>query len=328
MALDVVRDALGELRHKLRPLGPGPHEAHITAHDVENLRQLIHPQLADHVADTGRTRILGLRPLRLTGAFRIGAHAAEFQDVKREPTEPDAGLTVQHRCAQAVLELDGQRGHEHRWQRHQQDHRARRQIQAPGGEQSHRIAPEAFTEDEPARIQHIDGDAPGLALEEGQQLGDIDARKTAFEEFRDRKTAPTVLHRHHDLINPVFLAHLEQTGVYLQNLPFGCCDHLVLRLDVAGDREPTPISATSQRRDRERALAGPEHQNPAPEGAFVHDLAEKPARHQYTAEGEESRQRENPASHPQARHLVEQRGGEDEGGRDRNREAHNESRKV
>src|SRR5690348_17470148 len=51
------------------------------------------------------------------------------------------------------------------------------------------------SEDEGARLHQLDADAPALALEEGDEIGDAQAAQAAFEQLRRRKAGAPVVHR-------------------------------------------------------------------------------------------------------------------------------------
>src|SRR6185437_5822837 len=147
VSLHVIRDALGELAHELRPLRTRADEAHLPPQHVEDLRQLIDAGLAHEGAHPRDARIALRRPLRLSVLLRIDAHAAELQQLEFPPEQAYPALAVEDRRAPAVPELDGERGEQHDRQAEHEHHEARGQIEPAGADSPQRIAAESLTED-------------------------------------------------------------------------------------------------------------------------------------------------------------------------------------
>ena len=59
VALAVERNLAVKLLHELRALGPRPHEAHVAAQHVPQLRQLVEPRAAQPQSHRGDTRVSG-----------------------------------------------------------------------------------------------------------------------------------------------------------------------------------------------------------------------------------------------------------------------------
>src|SRR5262249_29426415 len=102
-----------ELRDELRPLAPGPDDAHLARGHIENLRQLVDPQLTDNASYASYAVVVGCGPAGTPVALRVLPHAAEFEELKRLAVHPHADLTIQNGGVGAVLELDGKRGEQH-----------------------------------------------------------------------------------------------------------------------------------------------------------------------------------------------------------------------
>ena len=77
----------------------------------------------------------------------------------------------------------------------------RDQVEGALGRLAHAVAAEAFGEDDPARIQHIEMHPAGLALEEAHEVDDLDAGEAAVEQLAQRELAAAVVHRDDDLVD-------------------------------------------------------------------------------------------------------------------------------
>lgn len=87
-----------------------PNQAHVPFKDVEELRQLVDAQLADHLAHPGDAHVTVLGKLG-AGFFRILAHAAELVDAKILVPLPYPVLQEHHGAR--TLQLDEDRRHQH-----------------------------------------------------------------------------------------------------------------------------------------------------------------------------------------------------------------------
>src|SRR4029078_12153110 len=67
----VERDLLRELLDEKTAFRARPHEAHVAAQDVVELRQLVEARLADEAADAGDAIVAGLRPEPLGAPFSV-----------------------------------------------------------------------------------------------------------------------------------------------------------------------------------------------------------------------------------------------------------------
>ena len=102
--------------HVAADLGTRADQAHVTAQDVVELRQLVELGMAQEAAETGDTRIVVSGHTRADG-IRAHLHGAELVQAERAEREPDALLLVQHR--HPVHQQHRQR--HHRQQRGQHD---------------------------------------------------------------------------------------------------------------------------------------------------------------------------------------------------------------
>src|SRR5262245_25848803 len=96
MPFGIERNDLLQLGDELRTFGPGTDQTHFTAADIDELRQLIEPRLANQLTDAGDPRITLLRP---DGAvlLRIDPHRTELDDLERHAVQPDSFLRVENR---------------------------------------------------------------------------------------------------------------------------------------------------------------------------------------------------------------------------------------
>lgn len=110
MTIHVERDLPLELIDESALLRSWPNQAHVPFKDVEELRQLVDAQLADHLAHPGDAHVTVLGKLG-AGFFRILAHAAELVDAKILVPLPYPVLQEHHGAR--TLQLDKDRRHQH-----------------------------------------------------------------------------------------------------------------------------------------------------------------------------------------------------------------------
>ncbi len=111
MPLHVAGNVLAELLHIHRALGPGPDHAHIPADDVDELRQLVHRELAQDSAQTGLAGVVRGGPAR-PARLRVGAHGAKFDHGEGAGVQAHALLNVEHRAGGFQLDKQGDEQHE------------------------------------------------------------------------------------------------------------------------------------------------------------------------------------------------------------------------
>ena len=116
-------------RRKLRALGARTHQAHLAAQHVDDLRQLVEMESAQHPAHGRRARIARLRPHRPGPPLGILGHGAELQHRENPSAAPQPGLAVQH--AATVLQPDRRRDRhpQHQPQRAERHERERERDQ-------------------------------------------------------------------------------------------------------------------------------------------------------------------------------------------------------
>src|SRR5579872_331937 len=233
-------------------------------------------------ADAGHARIVVLRPARLAGRFGIDTHAAELHQAKHASAEPDARLPVEHRGAQAVLDLDGNHRREDRGQSQNDQDASGDEIEQARRDLPQRAAPEALAEDDPARVEHVDAHASGLALEKGEQLRDVHSCQPALEQLPDREDPPPVIERHHDFI------YVEATADLLE--PLALFEHrlggapgmlreaslglLALRTYIADHLEGAPVGPAPQSRNGTGRASHSVDQHPDLENLIVDEMRE------------------------------------------------------
>src|SRR5262249_61328486 len=94
VALVVHRHRGEELVHEFAALRPRTDQAHVTADDVPQLRQLVEAPAPQPAADRRDARIRFGRPHRTRYVFGAVDHRAELQDAERPVVEADALLAV------------------------------------------------------------------------------------------------------------------------------------------------------------------------------------------------------------------------------------------
>ncbi len=111
MTIHVEGDLPLELIDEGALLRPRPNQAHVPLEDVEELRQLVDAQLADHLAHPGDAHVAILSKL-CTGLLRILAHAAELVDAKILVALPHPVLQEHHGPRALQLDEDGRHQHQ------------------------------------------------------------------------------------------------------------------------------------------------------------------------------------------------------------------------
>ena len=99
--LPVLRDLLAQLLEERRPDRPRPDDAHVAAHDVPQLRQLVQVREAQHAAEARHLRLRALRELVRRGTARAaprrpGVSVRNLSIVKMRPARPTRAA-VEHR---------------------------------------------------------------------------------------------------------------------------------------------------------------------------------------------------------------------------------------
>src|SRR5438094_113551 len=102
-SLAVVVDQGFELVHELGPFGAGPNQAHVTAEDVPELRQLVEVGAAQKTADEGHARVIDRRPASARERLAVVRHGADLVNPERSPTAPEPNLAVDGRPARRQL---------------------------------------------------------------------------------------------------------------------------------------------------------------------------------------------------------------------------------
>ena len=110
VAVLVKRDAFFELFHEHFLFGARADKAHVAFEDVEKLRQFVQPCFADKAADARDAVVADLGELG-TVLLGIGAHAAEFVNLKFAAALSDTVLDKQH--AAGAFQADGDDGEQH-----------------------------------------------------------------------------------------------------------------------------------------------------------------------------------------------------------------------
>src|SRR5262245_26373412 len=99
MAQGVVWNLLCQLIDEIRPFRAGPHKAHLSFEHIDDLRQLVNPQLSYNPPDPGSAVVIHLSPARCPIVLGLVFHATQF--VQRENTSilTAALLPIKHRAA-------------------------------------------------------------------------------------------------------------------------------------------------------------------------------------------------------------------------------------
>ena len=81
------------------PLRTWPDDRHVSAHDIEELRQLVETRTSQDAADSRRPIFATARPDGSAVSFCIRSHRAKLDDLEFTPEFADADLAVENRRA-------------------------------------------------------------------------------------------------------------------------------------------------------------------------------------------------------------------------------------
>src|SRR6056297_1891833 len=287
VAFGVEGNVLLELRDELGPLGAGPDDAHLAAENVQELWQLIEAELAQHRTHSGDARVVLLRPLRLARRLRIFDHAAELEHVEVLAVQPDPPLTVEHRSAESVLQLDGQGAQRHHRQGDHHRQQAHEQVQTALGRPAQRRDAEAGGEDHPARVYQVDADFAGLALQETEQIETVDAANLAGQQLVDRQIAAAIVHGDHNLVGFALPGDREQRTVMVH--VFVATIHAAVPggAHIGHDAEATPVGLPADLPDGGGPFAGTEDEGAAAEDVLVGGAQKEVADTRKSGEGDQ-----------------------------------------
>jgi hypothetical protein len=99
MALLIIRNLAAQAARQRRDARPAVRQAHLSAQNVDELRNLVDARLAHEATDPRDPRIVGLRPLRLAVALGVDPHRTKLDDPEDSPVLPDPLLKVEDRPA-------------------------------------------------------------------------------------------------------------------------------------------------------------------------------------------------------------------------------------
>src|SRR5437867_4811534 len=101
----VIRNPFLEELEVRGRVGPGPHEVHLTADDVDELRELVEAELPQPLPHPGDPMAIVQNPL---GGFgRDGMHGAEFEKLEALASEAHAIVDEEHRAERIELDRQG-----------------------------------------------------------------------------------------------------------------------------------------------------------------------------------------------------------------------------
>ena len=98
----IVGHGVAELFYEHGPLGPWPHEAHITLQDVEELGQFIDVGVPQPLADARAAAVMVGGPNRARLTLGVGSHASELDDAEPPAPLPHAFLRVKNGAAEVT----------------------------------------------------------------------------------------------------------------------------------------------------------------------------------------------------------------------------------
>ncbi len=272
VAFGIVGQLVFKVRHELRAFRAGSDEAHLTLEDRPGLRQFIDAQLADDPADPCHARIVLLCKLRAP-RFGIDAHGAQFYEIERLTIEPDAGLTEKCRALAVDLHKDGKKDNDRQGEREQQQ--AGGNVKNTLGRARHCAAGrETVRENQPARIDRVEIDPAGLALDERREFIDVDAGRLDPQQILERQRVAPFLQRQHHFADPEILNIARQVA---DRIAVDRLDHHGCRTahaDIADDRK-SRFGLFAQFAQSLGPSACPQDENAPPEGCRAKKAAKQ-----------------------------------------------------
>src|SRR6201996_2401049 len=194
----VERNLLREPGGELGALGARADEAHLTAKNVPELRNLVDACLAQKAAEAGNARVVFGGPAGALG-FGVDEHGAELVDLEVFILVSDARLREEDGTFRRELDREGDEGEE-RKKEQQADQRDDARGEALR-ELQRLLHVEAFAEEKIAGAQAFELKLSGEALKETADLFDLDAAHAHGEKVVDGKLAAALLHGDDDAMN-------------------------------------------------------------------------------------------------------------------------------
>ncbi|EAU61758.1 hypothetical protein STIAU_7234 [Stigmatella aurantiaca DW4/3-1] len=204
-----------ELLDEDRALGTRPHQAHVAAQHVEELRQFVDGVLAQEGANGRAPRVLQAGHPG-AGHLRVRAHGAELEDGEGAPIDAHALLGIEN--GPPAGELHQQRRHQHEGGRQRDGHQREHDVEGALGHPApaiHRVALEADDGQPPKLLQPaIEGD---VLVEVRHHLHIHGAQRQLLHEvlhhqlLRERQRDDDLVHGP-DIEDALHLADLPQHG--------------------------------------------------------------------------------------------------------------------
>ncbi len=191
----------------MRALRPRADEAHVAADHRHELRQFVQAGLADELADARAAIVVLARPHRHAILLRVHPHAAELGEGEVAPALAHPRLAVEDRSAR--FHPDRQCDQQHQRPRDQQQRQRRGEIEEALAQPARRRVIEAAGEHQPRRIDHVELDHAGLALEEARQIHHRHAALHAQQHLFHRQTAAAFVRGDHQFVD---LQALDEVG--------------------------------------------------------------------------------------------------------------------
>ena len=206
-----VEQSVVELRHLVGQRRPRPHEAHLAAQHVPQLRQLVERRGAKHTSDARHTRVvleleqwpgpLVRSPQHRQLGFGLDTHGAELDHVERAAVATHAALPEQHRAP--VVE-DDRRSDQDGEGRSEGEHRKRaEEVEQPLGHHTGTGHRPPAAKRRHAEAGHGDG-AQATRAEARQATDDVDPH-TGCRHLGDHGRGLVRGQRawhHHDRVDP------------------------------------------------------------------------------------------------------------------------------
>src|SRR5438552_18496747 len=102
MPFYIIWNFLRQLRHEMRTLQTRAYKAHVASQDIPELRNLVHPSLADKAAHARSAIVFRLRPDRAV-LFGVDAHRTKLHQREHATVAAHALLFVKNWAARIEL---------------------------------------------------------------------------------------------------------------------------------------------------------------------------------------------------------------------------------
>src|ERR1051326_6183411 len=245
---------------EIRLLRARAYQTHVALQNVEELRQLIEPILANESANP-RDAIVAIGSPAWAAFFRVLPHGAKLIDLKLLAVQTHTFLPEQHRPAAFNENRDGHQRHNGQSERDSKERRS--DIHAALGCPQKPALAKAVIEDEPAGRKLFQGDSAADVFKNRVRVFNSHAGKLEPQQFPIRHAPALLFEREHHAIDIFFPHHgfqfaqaAENPGIYQRH-----ADVFSLFIEKAQDLEVEIRSRTNFTRKSNAGGSGTDNQH-------------------------------------------------------------------